>query len=156
MRKLASSPCIEHLGGNRYRCRKQKFVITTDVLPIRCSCDNRKKARKGKGTGTALVAVWKRWLGEDLCKSGCSPFSLRRDLDGLGPERCREQLEDVVERVMIQSRHRQSKLAALPGPRAVRIVEKLVKWAIRRADATSASKTGTPPELPLPQPPATG
>ena len=31
-----NSPCIEHLGGDRYRCRTRGIVITTMVLPILC------------------------------------------------------------------------------------------------------------------------
>lgn len=33
-----NSPCIEHLGGNRYRCVNRGYLITTDVLPIHCAC----------------------------------------------------------------------------------------------------------------------
>ncbi len=30
------SACIEHLDGNRYRCKNTGLVIVTDVLPIHC------------------------------------------------------------------------------------------------------------------------
>lgn len=33
-----SSPCIEHLGGDQYRCRNSGIVMRVRVLPIHCSC----------------------------------------------------------------------------------------------------------------------
>ena len=33
-----NSPCIEHLGANRYRCRNMGWTFETTVLPIRCGC----------------------------------------------------------------------------------------------------------------------
>jgi len=33
-----NSPCIEHLGGNLYRCRNKLVTFRTNVLPVRC-CD---------------------------------------------------------------------------------------------------------------------
>lgn len=34
-------PCMEDLGGNRYRCRVHGWEITTTTLPIRCNCEAR-------------------------------------------------------------------------------------------------------------------
>jgi hypothetical protein len=35
-----NSPCIIPLGGGRYQCKNNDWTITTDVLPIHCSCES--------------------------------------------------------------------------------------------------------------------
>jgi len=34
-----NSPCIEHLGGETYRCKNRGITFETHVLPIHCNCD---------------------------------------------------------------------------------------------------------------------
>lgn len=38
-----NSPCIEHLGGDQYRCTTRGWVFKTDTLPIRCGCTSAAK-----------------------------------------------------------------------------------------------------------------
>ena len=53
-----SSSCIEHLEGNRYRCRNTGQVIVTKTLPIRCCPEEGVPKLEGKRPSEQLLGDW--------------------------------------------------------------------------------------------------
>lgn len=131
-----NSPCIEHLGGNKYRCSNLGFTFHTDVLPIRCLCSLGKAepvAQIPPGPGThlsRLIARFQRvlpWWDMQPHK-GCGCDDTARWMDGLGPDGCEDKIDAIVERLEAEAARREIKF---PFRRAA--AKKLVRWAIRRA-----------------------
>lgn len=132
-----NSPCIVHLGGNKYRCSNLGYTFQTDVLPIRCFCLPGKAepaaAQIPPGPGThlsRLIARFQRLLPwwDMQPHKGCGCNDTARWMDQLGADGCETHLDAIVDRLEAEATKREIKF---PFRRAA--AKRMVRWAIRRA-----------------------
>lgn len=94
-------PCMEHLGENRYRCRFEGFIVSSTVLPIRCSCpekntrirqleDNRDR-KHSAGLGDTIARMTKLTRLDELAEG----IAREAGLEDCGCEKRREYLNKL-------------------------------------------------------------
>ena len=87
------------------------------------------------GPGTELHKIIRRLFGQEYA-ANCGCADMVRRMNAWGPDGCREHVDEIVDKMMLEGKSRKMLAAKLPGARMVS--KRVVLMAIRRSERAAA------------------
>lgn len=112
----------------------------------KCSIRSRGLGDTISGTGDHLHAILKKWFHADYTWS-CGCESMVHQMNAWGPQRCREHINEIADKMVSEAQRRGWRLARLRMPTRT-VAKGLVLLAIRRAERATTPATTPPPPTP--------